>query len=98
MVILFLLRIPKSADLRTHGAWEMLKGLDPLGTIVFTPSIICVLLALQWGGVDYAWSNGRIIALFVLFGVLLITFIVIQVLMKDNATGMVFLRWFPSVL
>ncbi|KOC17637.1 aflT / aflT / transmembrane protein [Aspergillus flavus AF70] len=86
VVILFLLRIPKSADLRTHGAWEMLKGLDPLGTIVFTPSIICVLLALQWGGVDYAWSNGRIIALFVLFGVLLITFIIIQVLMKDNAT------------
>ncbi|KAB8203744.1 major facilitator superfamily domain-containing protein [Aspergillus parasiticus] len=86
VVILFLLRIPKSADLRTHGAWEMLKGLDPLGTIVFTPSIICVLLALQWGGVDYAWSNGRIIALFVLFGVLLITFIIIQVLMKDKAT------------
>ncbi|OGM47489.1 aflT / aflT / transmembrane protein [Aspergillus bombycis] len=87
VVILFLLRIPKSADLRTHGAWEMVKGLDPLGTIVFTPAIICVLLALQWGGVDYAWSNGRIIALFVLFGVLLITFIIIQVLMKDNATG-----------
>ncbi|KAE8400802.1 major facilitator superfamily domain-containing protein [Aspergillus pseudonomiae] len=86
VVILFLLRIPKSADLRTHGAWEMVKGLDPLGTIVFTPAIICVLLALQWGGVDYAWSNGRIIALFVLFGVLLITFIIIQVLMKDNAT------------
>lgn len=48
--------------------------------------IVCLLLALQWGGSKYPWSNGRIIALFVVFGVLLIAFSAIQVWKKDHAT------------
>lgn len=48
--------------------------------------IICLLLALQWGGSKYPWGEGRIIALFVLFGVLLIAFIAIQFWKQDNAT------------
>jgi MFS family permease len=63
-----------------------LRKLDPLGTICFLPSIVCLLLALEWGGEKYAWSDGRIIALFVLFGVLLIAFIVIQVWRQEEAT------------
>ena len=31
---------------------------DPFGTAVFIPAIICLLLALQWGGSKYEWSNG----------------------------------------
>lgn len=45
-----------------------------------------MLLALQWGGSVYPWDNGRIIALFVLFGVLFIVFLGIQVWQKDRAT------------
>lgn len=40
----------------------VLKMLDPVGNFLFVPAIICLLLALQWGGVQYAWSNSRIIA------------------------------------
>ncbi|KAJ5259508.1 major facilitator superfamily domain-containing protein [Penicillium angulare] len=63
-----------------------LKRLDPLGMFFFVPSIICLLLALQWGGSTYAWSNGRIIALFVVFAVLITIFGTIQVLKPDTAT------------
>lgn len=59
--------------------------MDPLGIITFLPAIVCLLLALQWGGTTYPWSNGRIIALFVLAGVLLITFLVIQIQRQENA-------------
>ena len=45
-----------------------------------------ILLALQWGGSTYAWGSGRIIALFVIGGLLMIAFIVIQFWKGDNAT------------
>ncbi|KAF3042588.1 hypothetical protein E8E11_004187 [Didymella keratinophila] len=49
-----------------------------LGLVIFMPSIICLLLALQWGGTTYAWSSWRIILLLVtfplLFGAFLFTF------------------------
>ena len=50
------------------GFKQRLQQFDPWGTAVFVPAIICLLLALQWGGSKYPWSNGRIIALFVIFG------------------------------
>jgi hypothetical protein len=53
---------------------------------VFMPAIICLLLALQWGGTTYAWSNWRIILLFVFFGVLIATWILIQFWKGDSGT------------
>ena len=65
---------------------QQIIQLDPLGTLVFLPGIVCFLIALQWGGVQYAWSNGRIIALFVVAGVLILTFIGLQIWGQENAT------------
>lgn len=39
--------------------------LDLVGSAVLVPSVIMLLLALQWGGLDYPWSDSRIIGLFV---------------------------------
>lgn len=47
---------------------------------------MCLLLALQWGGTRYNWDNGRIIALFVVFAVLMLVFIGIQIWKGDYAT------------
>jgi len=66
----------KQADEMTNK--EKLAQFDFLGTFFLLPSIICVLLALQWGGSEYEWSNARIIVLFILFGVLMGIFIFIQ--------------------
>ena len=59
---------------------------DPIGTLFLVPAVICLLLALQWGGIKYSWSNGRIIALFIIGGLLLIGFVGVQLWKKDNAT------------
>lgn len=65
---------------------EKLQRVDIPGTLIFIPCMVCLLLALQWGGQQYAWGDGRIIALFVLFGVLLIVFIAIQIWRQESAT------------
>lgn len=85
VIIMFILRLPPRK--KENTTWkQQLNQLDPIGTVVFFPCIVCLLLALQWGGVTYAWSSARVIALLVLFGVLLVTFICIQIWRKDMAT------------
>ena len=70
VLILLFLRLPQPPRAQSLAALEKAKRMDPLGTLLFTPSVVCLLLALQWGGTTYAWRSGRIIALFVLAGVL----------------------------
>ena len=64
---------------------QQFTQLDPLGNLFLLPSIICMLLALQWGGATYAWSDGRIIALWVLFAVLFIAFVAVEYFKQDTA-------------
>ncbi|KAK0618941.1 major facilitator superfamily domain-containing protein [Immersiella caudata] len=61
------------------------KAIDWLGIALFIPSIVCLLLALQWGGSTYPWRSGRIIALFVLFGILGLSFGAVQFQRKEKA-------------
>ncbi|KAL9117491.1 MAG: hypothetical protein Q9187_005973 [Circinaria calcarea] len=77
---------PPRAKEAAVGFNARLKQFDPIGTVLFIPAIICLLLALQWGGTTYAWSNGRIIALFIMTGLLLIGFLAVQVWKGENAT------------
>ncbi|KAL7941085.1 major facilitator superfamily domain-containing protein [Trichoderma barbatum] len=65
---------------------EKLKRMDPIGTVILVSAITCLLLALQWGGEKYPWSNGRIIALFVLFGVAFAAWVSWQIYLGPVAT------------
>jgi len=86
VVIAIFFKSPARKNEESIGFKERTKQFDPLGTVVFIPAIVCLLLALQWGGSKYPWSNGRMIALFVVFGVLIIAFIATQFWKQDNAT------------
>jgi hypothetical protein len=50
------------------------------------PGVICLLLALQWGGTKYAWNNGRVVALLVIAILCLIGFVFVQIHRKEKAT------------
>lgn len=65
---------------------EKLLQLDPYGSVVFLPGIVCVLLALQWGGTTYPWNSGRVIALFVVGGLLLAAFVGVQIWKQEMGT------------
>ncbi|KAJ4301169.1 MFS sugar transporter [Kalmusia sp. IMI 367209] len=77
----------KRQTAKVNATWiEQVKKFDLEGTVLFLPAIICLLLALQWGGSKYEWKNGRIIALLVIAGLLLIGFLAIQVWKQEDAT------------
>lgn len=86
LVFLYFVVEDTPAALANLPVSEKIARLDIYGTIIFVPCIVCLLLALQWGGQQYAWSDGRIITLLTLFGALLIVFILIQLWQKESAT------------
>ncbi|KAI0410291.1 putative efflux pump antibiotic resistance protein [Xylaria grammica] len=65
---------------------EQFLRLDPLGTLFFVPSVVSLLIALEWGGSTWPWNSWRIILLLVVFGVLFIVFTVVQIRRPDTAT------------
>lgn len=83
-VVLLVLKIDPPMAAAGQTLRQKLLQLDPLGSLFFLPAIVCLLLALQWGGSTYAWSNGRVIALLVLAFVLAAIFITIQYLTPDD--------------
>lgn len=81
----FLLEIPDRETTHLPNR-QKLSQLDFIGLSMLLPGTICLLLAMQWGGVTYHWGDGRIIVLLTLAGVLLVGFVAVQVLMPDTAT------------
>ncbi|RBR21616.1 uncharacterized protein FIESC28_04884 [Fusarium coffeatum] len=85
-VFLFFFHTMSKKKHESVPALEHITRLDPLGTFFFVPSMVCLILALQWGGSTYAWSSWRLIVLFVIFGFTLIAFAIVQVKMPKTAT------------
>ena len=63
-----------------------LRWFDWVGALCLVPSICCLLLALQWGGDTYRWSDARIIVLLALSLMLLGAFAWRQHRLQDGAT------------
>jgi EmrB/QacA subfamily drug resistance transporter len=52
--------------------------IDYLGAAFMVSSVVCLLLALSWGGSQYAWSSGTIIGLFIAAVVLGTVFVFVE--------------------
>lgn len=83
--VLFLMKSPGPLKSRP-AVRDIFRKLDLLVLVLFIPSISCLIIALQWGGLVYPWNNGRVIALWVVFGVTLIAWMTNQAWKGDNAT------------
>lgn len=85
IVTILILSVDQKLDARASGFWAQIQQLDPIGNLLFFPGVICLILALQWGGTTYSWGNARIVVLLVLCGVLCIAFIAVQVWKGEGA-------------
>ncbi|KAJ5201681.1 uncharacterized protein N7498_006344 [Penicillium cinerascens] len=73
---------PEHANLPNR---QKFKRLDLPGFMAFVPLAISVILALEWGGSEYIWTNWRIILLWVLVGVLLVVFLGVEYRSGDDS-------------
>lgn len=70
----------------TRGKWNptvdsyffRLASLDWVGSVIMLGLITCLVLALQWGGIQYAWSSGPVVGTLVGFAVLVILFVLYE--------------------
>ena len=65
---------------------DKIADFDFIGSILIVGCIVCLFLALQWGGQAYAWDSSTIIGLFVGFAALGCMLIFIQWHLKEKAT------------
>ncbi|OLN88004.1 putative HC-toxin efflux carrier TOXA 1 [Colletotrichum chlorophyti] len=83
--LVFLFKPPKTQRHKTSTK-EKLKNIDFIGGIGIVGSIVCLILALEWGSTRYAWHDMKIVALMVVFGVSLVSIAIHQHWMKERAT------------
>ncbi|KAK6008122.1 hypothetical protein QM012_000025 [Aureobasidium pullulans] len=86
VTVLFLVLFfhPPKAN-RTSTSTQKMASLDLVGLLLFAPATIMMLLALQWGGLVYAWRSATIVGLFVGAAVLTAIFALWQIRKGDNA-------------
>ncbi|KAF7912858.1 uncharacterized protein EAF01_001879 [Botrytis porri] len=65
---------------------QRILEIDLLGATFLMGAIISLLLALQWGGSKYPWSNSKVWGCLLGFGLLIIVFIAQQFLRGERAT------------
>lgn len=85
LVILLFFQAPAASKPVKASLQEKFLQMDPLGTFTIMAAIVCYLLALQWGGVTKAWRDSSVIGTLVGFGLLLITFGLVEWYMGDRA-------------
>lgn len=78
IVLVLDLEADKKKKLNKISLKEQLLQLDPIGALFMFAFVICLVLALQFGGFKYAWSNGRVIALLVVFAITFLAFLAWQ--------------------
>ncbi|KAH8808033.1 major facilitator superfamily domain-containing protein [Xylogone sp. PMI_703] len=102
-IILLMFQTPSAAVPVKAPFREKILQMDPIGTGIIIPAVVCFILALQWGGQSASWHSGKVVATLVVFGVLMVVFcineyfqgehaIVVPRLMKNRvvAVGMIY--------
>ncbi|KAM7192700.1 Major facilitator superfamily domain containing protein [Rhypophila sp. PSN 637] len=88
LILLTFCHVPETSLTSQASTWkDKMNEMDLPGTGILIPSIVSLLLALQWGGASqYAWNSPVIIGLLVLSGLRLGVFVVLQICEGDRAT------------
>lgn len=84
-LLLLFLHIPDHIK-PTPATWkEIIMQLDLPGLVTLLASLVCLTLAMQWGGQTKEWSDASVIATLVMFPVLFLVFILVEYLQTSRA-------------
>ncbi|KAF3384879.1 Efflux pump roqT [Penicillium rolfsii] len=83
--LVFLLSDPPNRQENNLTLAQKVRAVDPVSNFLFIPSLTALFIALSWAGTKYPWSDGKVIGSFVVFGVLLIAFILNQYRRGESA-------------
>lgn len=75
---IYLLILPDYKPVHGVNLRARLAKLDYVGAILSSGLFLCIMMAINFGGVLWQWQDGRSIALFVLSGALLVAFCIQQ--------------------
>ena len=85
MVFFFFFQIPPAAKPPQTLWWKKILHVDPIGVFVAMGSIVCFVLALQYGGTTHPWNSSTVIGLFVGFGLLVAALVGWEIWLGDYA-------------
>ncbi|KAI0379576.1 major facilitator superfamily domain-containing protein [Hypomontagnella monticulosa] len=84
-LVLTFLSIPAAVEPPQVSWTEKLKNMDPIGTALILASLVCYLLALQWGGATKSWASPDVIGTLVGFVALALFFVAQQIWSGERA-------------
>ncbi|KAL8644144.1 MAG: hypothetical protein Q9226_007912 [Calogaya cf. arnoldii] len=70
----YLFLIPSFRPQRNRSILSRLRDLDQAGTVLSIGCLVCLVMAINFGGTLYRWDGAHIIVLFVLSGIIFIAF------------------------
>ena len=83
--VAFFFKTPDRKDSKLNFK-QKIAEIDLLGCFFLICAIVCLLLALQWGGSVYPWSDSKVWGCILGFGLILLIFLYIQFKRGDRAT------------
>ncbi|KAH6868588.1 major facilitator superfamily domain-containing protein [Alternaria rosae] len=85
LVILITFKTPASVPRVQATAKEKILQMDFPGTALVMGASLCLLLALQYGGVTHPWKSSLVIGLLVGFGLMIIALIIVEIWQGERA-------------
>ncbi len=76
---------PLKREADKSAVHEIALAFDPIGTVLLLSSLICFILAMQWGGISKDWDSSTVIGLIVGWFVMSVLFAINEWYQGDRA-------------
>uniref|UniRef100_A0A0B7K2X7 Major facilitator superfamily (MFS) profile domain-containing protein n=1 Tax=Bionectria ochroleuca TaxID=29856 RepID=A0A0B7K2X7_BIOOC len=87
LVLFFVCYFPPDFDQLSQGTSkkDQLKNIDVVGFLLYGGGLVCLLLALTWGGRQYTWGSAQVVATLVIGIVVLVSFVLYEIYMAPRS-------------
>ncbi|TLS29850.1 hypothetical protein PpBr36_00811 [Pyricularia pennisetigena] len=82
--VVFFVTINRDNNPQRKRLIDRVREIDMYGIAALFPTMVCFILAIQWGGTQFAWNSAEVIGLFVATAVLGATFVWVEIRTGDG--------------